>query len=52
MGMVFGVILAVVLLPSRRRLAELRNAALVPVPPPDGPLTDHRTAGHGKETPP
>jgi hypothetical protein len=41
-----GVILAVVLLPSRRRLTELRNAALVPVPPPGSPLTDHQTAGH------
>jgi len=29
-----GVILAVVLLPSRHRLAELRNAAAVPVPAP------------------
>ncbi len=30
-----GVILAVVLLPSRHRLAELRNAAAVPAPRPE-----------------
>jgi hypothetical protein len=33
----FGAILAVVLLPSRRRLTGLRNTAAVPAPRPDGP---------------
>src|SRR5947209_6476234 len=50
-----GTILAVVLLPSRRRLAELRYTAAVLAPQPDGPavpvscsraIPPSRMAGH------